>query len=167
MSYHERNAWACLIAIVIVFVPYFAVVLPQPMAFVGLFVLAVLGLIALLVGFHAVNAIATAAIRQKGDAPALDELDRMIEFRAAKLSGLVLGGIVLAWSIGVMYGAPAVGVAEIATANAANAPVDASDFAIPVSNAVFWVQVLFAGFVAANATYFGRIVVGYRRMANG
>ena len=167
MSYHERSAWACLIAIVIVFVPYFAVVLSQPMAFVGLFVLAVIGLIALLVGFHAVNAIATATIRQTGDTPMLDELDRMIEFRAAKLSGLVLGVIVLAWSIGVMFGAPAVGVAEIAKVDAANVPVDASDFAIPVSNAVFWVQVLFAGFVAANVTYFGRIVAGYRSMADG
>ncbi len=167
MSYHEKSAWACLISIVVVFAPYFLVVFGHPTAYVGLFVAAVVGLITLLVGFHVVNAIVTASIHKTGHTPKADELDQIIELRAARLSGLVLGIIVLAWSVGVMLGAPVLGAVDTAHKNFAGEPVDASDFAIPVSNAVFWVQVLFAGFVAANVTYYGKIVASYRRMANG
>ena len=74
-------------SIVLAFVPYFWIVFRFPMAFVGVFVLAVVVLVALLVAFHVVNAMATASIRNTGDVPSPDELDRLIELRAAKLSG--------------------------------------------------------------------------------
>lgn len=166
MSYHEKSAWACMLAILLIFIPYFAIVLPHPMAFVGLFVLAVFGLVALLVGFQTLNAIFSPSIRRTGDTPALDELDRLIEFKAAKLSGFVLAFVVLAWTIAMMYLAPAVGVAEITKLEAAG-QAQASNFSIPVNQAVFWLQILFAGFVTANIVYYGRIVASYRGMANG
>ena len=167
MNFHEKSAWACGAAILLVFVPYFAIVFRHPMAFVGLFILAVVGLVALLGVFHVVNAIATPSIRKTGDTPAPDELDRIIELRAAKLSGTVLATVVLTWSIIAMFGIPALGVGEIANENAAGEVLSPADFAIPVTQAVFWVHLLFAGFVIANITYYGGIVAAYRRLANG
>ena len=168
MGFHEKSAWACLVAVVLVFVPYFVMVFRYPMAFVGLFVLAVVGLIALLTIFHIVNSLVTASIRKTGETPPHDELDRTIELRAAKLSGIVLGVVVVVWSIIAMYGAPTIGVLEIANAAAAGGVEnDASQFAIPVLSALTAIHVLFAGFVAANVAYYGTIVAGYRRLAHG
>lgn len=167
MSFHEKSAWACVGSIVLTFVPYFLIVFRYPMAFVGLFTVAVVALVALLVGFHVVNAIATASIRRTGDVPPLDELDQLIELRAAKRSGTVLAVVVVLWSIVAMFGLPAIGVGQIAGENAAGEAVSASDFAIPVTQAMIWVHALFAGFVIANVTYYGSIVVSYRRLADG
>ncbi len=167
MSFHEKSAWACMCSIVLAFVPYFWIVFRFPMAFVGVFVLAVMVLVALLVAFHVVNSMATASIRNTGDVPSPDELDRLIELRAAKLSGIVLATIVIIWSLVVMFGVPAVGVAEISNENAAGMSVESSDFAIPVTQALFWVHLLFAGFVVANLTYYGSVIAGYRGMASG
>lgn len=137
------------------------------MAFVGWFLLAVVGLVTLLVGFHVVNALATPTIRRTGDTPAPDELDRIIELRAAKLSGTILATVVMTWSIIAMFGIPAVGVAEVVTESAAGKAVSPAGFAVPVTQAVFWVHLLFAGFVIANITYYGGIVAAYRRLAHG
>ena len=122
-----------------------------------------MGLVALLVVFHVVNAIATPSIRKTGHAPAPDELDRIIELRAARLSGTVLATVVITWSIVAMFGIPALGVGEIANKDAAGEVLSPADFAIPVTQAVFWVRLLFAGFVIANITYYGGIVAAYLR----
>jgi hypothetical protein len=166
MGYQERNAWACGCSILVVFTLYFWVVFRNPMAYIALFAVAVFCLVALLIGFHIVNSIATASIRNSGDVPAPDELDRTIELRAAKLAGIILSIVVLSWSIAAMLGVPAEGVANIAAA-APQGAVNASDFAIPVTKAMLWVHLLFAGFVASNVAYYGAIVVGYRGLANG
>ncbi len=167
MSFHEKSAWACLVSVVLVFVPYFVFVFQYPMAFVGLFVLAVVGLVALLTSFHVVNSLVTASIRKTGNTPPHDELDRTIELRAAKLSGIVLSVVVLAWSIIAMFGIPAAGVREVVNANEAGGVVSASQFAIPVLYVLTAIHLLFAGFVTANMTYYGTIVAGYRRLADG
>jgi hypothetical protein len=166
MGYQEKNAWACGCSILVVFIPYFWFVLSHPMAYVGLFPIAVFGLVALLIAFHIVNAIATASIRTSGDVPVPDELDRTIELRAAMLAGIFLSMVVVSWTLAAMLGLPAAGVTNIAAA-APERAVAASDFAIPVTKAMCWVHLLFAGFVIANIAYYGAIVVGYRRLANG
>lgn len=162
MGFHEKSAWACLLSILAVYVPYFWVVLRHPMA-LGLFVFAAALQAALLVAFHLANAIATRSIRRTGDTPPLDELDRIIELRAAKRSGLVLAVAVMTWCLAAMFGAPAVGAAATAAADFA-AP---SGPAVPVLLALTAVHALFAGFVLANLVYYGSIVAGYRRLAHG
>ena len=166
MGFQERNAWACGCSILVVFTPYFWLVFRYPMAHVGLFAIAVAALVALLVGFHVVNALATASIRKSGDVPKPDELDRIIELRAAKLAGIVLATVVLSWSMAAMVGVPAPGVANIA-AGAAENEVTATDFAMQVTRVMFWVHILFAGFVVSNVAYYGSIIAGYRRLADG
>lgn len=168
MGFHEKSAWACLLGIVLVFVPYFVVVFKYPMAFVGVFVLAVIVLTVFLIAFHLVNAVMSRSIRMTGDSPPKDELDRIIEFRAAKISGVILGIVVIFWCMIAMYGAPALGVHEIVLANANDGTgLLPSKFAIPVIDVLLAVHVLFAGFVIANLAYYGTIVVSYRKLANG
>src|SRR5262245_12129611 len=130
MSFHEKSAWACLVSIVLVFVPYLVVVLRYPASFFGLFPLAVLALIGLLTAFHMGNALATRSIRETGDTPPLDELDQLIELRAAKWSGLFLGAAVMMWCLTAMWAIPTL---EIADANLALTAI----------------HLLFAAFVAA------------------
>ena len=167
MNFHEKNAWACGAADCLVYIPYFSIVLRNPMAFDGLFIIAVGWLIVILVGFHVANAIATPAIRETGSSPVPDELDRIIELRAAKLSGIVLTAVVVIWSIVALFGMPGLGVGEMVMENSAEMAAISSDFAVPVTQAVFWIHLLFAGLVIANVTYYGSIVVAYRRLANG
>lgn len=167
MSYQEKSAWACVLSILVVFTPYFFVVFWYPLAHVGLFAITVALLVAMLVAFHTVNSITTAPIRKSGDVPAPDELDHIIELRAAKLAGIVLATVVLCWSIATMFGAPAQGVIAIASERAAGDLATSSSFAIPVSQALFWVHLLFAGFVVSNIAYYTAIVAGYRRLSNG
>lgn len=167
MGFQEKSAWACLISIVAVFVPYFLVVFQQPLAFVGLFVLAVIALVIFLTAFHLVNALMTRSIRKSRDVPPQDELDRMIELQAAKRSGFVLAAVVLVWSVIVMFGVPALGLGTpTSTSGSANdaAPLQ---LIIPLNQALTAIQVLFGGFVVANLAYYGSIVAGYRRLAGG
>lgn len=157
MNFHEKSAWACLLSIVVVYVPYFLLVFQYPIASIGFFVLAVVALSVLLTAFHIINAIVTPSMHKTGDAPAQDELDRMIELRAAKLSGIVLSVAVMAWCIIIaMFVLPALGISE-----------QTATFAIPVMQALTGIQLLFAGFVVANLVYYGTIVASYRRVIYG
>ncbi len=167
MSFHEKSAWVCFVSIGVVFAPYFGVVLRHPMAYVGLFGLAVIGLVVLLTLFHLVNALVTRSIRRSGEVPSLDELDRMVELRAAKTAGLVLAFVVVVWSLAAMIGIPAAGVSQRVHASATGESASAAGFVIPVAHAMTAVHLLFAGFVIANLVYYGRIVVAYRRLARG
>lgn len=166
MGFQERNAWACGCFTLAAFTPYFWLVFGNPMAYATLFTIAVFGLVVLLIGFHSVNSMASDSIRKSGDVPAQDELDRIIEFRAAKLAGIVLATVVLIWAIAAMVGVPAEGFANTATASSEGV-ANASDFAIPATKVMCWVHLLFAGFVISNVTYYGGIVAGYRRLTNG
>ena len=47
MSFHEKSAWACLVGIGVVYVPYFTVVLRFPMAALGLFGLSAIAIVAI------------------------------------------------------------------------------------------------------------------------
>jgi hypothetical protein len=136
------------------------------MAHVALFAIAVFCLVALLVGFHTINAVATPSIRKSGDVPEADELDRFIELRAAKLAGIVLAVAVLSWSIAAMVTVPIQGAANVVASQSGN-PVNELDFAIPVIKAMRWAHLLFAGFVVSNLVYYAKIVIGYRRLSNG
>jgi len=166
MGFQEKSAWACLIAIVAVYVPYFWVVFQYPMAF-GLFVVAAIILAVLLTAFHLVNALATRSIRKTGDVPPLDELDRMLELRAAKLSGVVLAIVVMGWSLVAMFGVPALAISELVQASTPDGGGPSVQLSIPVVQALTAIHALFAGFVIANIAYYGNLIVGYRRLAHG
>ena len=165
MSFHEKSAWACLISILLVFVPYFWYVFQYPVAFVGLFVIAVVVLVALLVGFHVANALLSASIRKSGDTPPLDERDVKIEMWSAKIAGIVLGFLVMVWCLTGMVGIPL--VAAVNANEIASSPVGqaVSEFTIPAAQALTWVHMMFAAFVVANLTYYLMIIVTYRRSA--
>lgn len=166
MSFHEKAAWACVISILGVYVPYFWMVFQHPMAF-GLFVVAAIVLTLLLTAFHAVNALATRSIRKTGDVPPLDELDRTIELRASKLAGTVLGAAVIVWCMFAMFKVLSVGVVEVVPEGVSGDAVTRSGIVVPVMLALTAIHALFAGFVIANIVYYGSIITGYRRMAHG
>lgn len=165
MGFHEKSAWACLISIGLVYVPYFAVVLKHPMAALGLFVLAAIALVVLLVTFHIVNAVATRSIRTTGDTPQVDELDQRIELHAAKWAGFGLAAAVLAWILLIAMLLPVAGVDTIKQLATTGVEASPADFAVPVFSAMAAVQWLFGAFVLANVVYYGGIVIGYRRLA--
>jgi hypothetical protein len=158
MSFPEKNAWACFGALLVVYLPYFSFVLRQPLAFPVLFIVAVVALVVLLAAFHTINAIATRRIRQTGETPQEDEMDRQIATNAGRFSGAVLAVLVLIWCLAAMFGMPASAVQFAAKGEA---------FAVPVATALLWVHALFGGFVAANLAYYGRMIISYRAVAHG
>jgi hypothetical protein len=149
MSFHEKSAWACLVSISLAYAPYFVFVFHFPVAALGLFWVSAIALVVMLAAFHIVNAIATRSIRTTGEVPPVDELDQKIELNAAKWAGFVLSFAVLTWVLVAMYTIPAIGW-----------------HAISMPTAMAAVQWLFAGFVVANAAYYGGIVFRYRRLAS-
>ncbi|MFV9505959.1 MAG: hypothetical protein AB4911_15515 [Oscillochloridaceae bacterium umkhey_bin13] len=155
MSFHEKSALACFISICLVYVPYFMLVFRFPMAALGLFWVSAVGLVALLTGFHIVNALATRSIRTSGGVPPVDELDQRIELKAAKWAGFILAFAVTTWILVAMYALPVL-----------SNGVSPSSYAIPMVTAMTAVHWLFAGFVLANIVYYGGIVFGYRRIAS-
>jgi hypothetical protein len=123
-------------------------------------------LVALLAMFHIVNAIATRSIRTTGEVPPLDELDQKIELKAAKWAGLILAFAVVTWILVAMYSIPVIGSSLLEQTNATRGEVFSSSHAIPMFTAMAAVHWLFAGFVFANAAYYGGIVFRYRRLAS-
>ena len=103
MGCQERYAWACVCSILVVFTIYFWFVLNSPMAHAALFPIAVAASVALLIGFQIVNSIVNSSIRNSGNVPLPDELDRIIELRASKLAGIFLAKAVMAWGIVAMF----------------------------------------------------------------
>ena len=164
MGFHEKSALACLVSILMVYSPYFWMVYQYPMAGLGLFIVAAIALIVLLTVFLIVNALATRSMRKSGDSPQMDELDRIIELQAAKVSGLVLALVVIGWCIVTMYGA--VG-ASISTSETVSPSSVEPILVFSLIDALTGIHTLFAGFVIANITYYGRIVFGYRRLTRG
>ena len=177
MSFHEKSAWACLGAILLVYIPFFLLVFSTPgyPVVVGAFVGSVVAMVAILVTVHIVFAISSKRIRETGDVPPLDEMEVGIELRAMKIASFLLASIVILWCIVAYVGIPVSGITDLvqqATAAAAD-PETAEAFApnpsieglLPVSghDALFAVHVLFAGFVLANVVYYASIVTGYRR----
>jgi hypothetical protein len=158
MSFHEKSAWACLISISVVYVPYLLFVFRFPMAALGLFWVSAIALVALLVVFHITNAIATRSIRTTGEVPPIDELDQQIDLNAAKWAGLILSFAVITWILVTMYLIPM--IASSMPAQAQPTP------AIPMFTAMAAVHWLFACFVLANLAYYGGIVFRYRRLAS-
>lgn len=155
MGYIERNAWACGIAIALVYTPYLYVVLQWPLAALGLFWAAAGAVVVLLVIFHIGNAVADRNIRRTGTTPPLDERDWRIERSAARWAGFVLGAAVLAWT--------AIQIVALPVAAIAPAEVGAARASLPLDVAMTAVHWLFAGFVVANLVYYAGIVIGYRR----
>lgn len=164
MGFHEKSASACLLAIVLVYGPYFWMVFQHPYAGLGLFVVAVIALVVLLMTFHIINAITSRSIRKSGDLPPHDELDSLIELRAAKTSSFVLAFVVVGWCIVTMYGALG---ASISAAETVTSSSTQPMLVFPLDDALTGIHALFAGFVVANITYYGSIVLGYRRLAFG
>jgi hypothetical protein len=165
MSFHEKSAWACLISISVVYVPYLLFVFRFPMAALGLFWISAIGLVALLVVFHIINAIATRSIRTTGEVPPVDELDQQIDSNAAKWAGFILSSAVLTWILVAMYGLP-ITASSLRSQTLATHEMLSSTPAIPMFTAMAAVHWLFACFVLANLAYYGGIVFRYRRLAS-
>jgi hypothetical protein len=165
MSFHEKSAWACLVSIGLIYSPYFATVLRAPMAGLGLFWVAMFGMIALLTIFHVANALSSRSLRTSGKLPPADELDQRIELRAAKWAGFVLAFALVTWILLAMYGMPILGTMGIDATQVSTDGSPAADFTIPVVDAMRAVHWLFAGFVFSQMMYYAGIVIGYRRMA--
>ena len=77
---------------------------------------------------------------------------------------MVLGFLVMAWCLNAMFGIPVVAAVHAGkTGNSMGQSL--SELAIPASQALTWVHMLFAAFVVANVTYYLMIVLAYRRSA--
>ena len=163
MSFHEKSAWACIAALLIVFVPYFFYVFQYPMAYVGLFVVAVVVLSVLLIGFHGFNALFSPSLRKSGSPPDLDERDKSIEIKAAKVSGILLGILVMCWCLNAMCGIPIAATINFQNGYSEGSAASLNHFSIPAFKALLWVHALFAAFVFANLSYYAMIVYAYRR----
>lgn len=148
MSFREKSAWASLASLLIVYVPYFAIVLSRPRISVVLaaFIVAVVVQVILLVLAHVVFAVSSSEVRTRGERPRRDERDIAIELRSFKTSSLILGGGVMIWCFAALAGTALRRGTNLAT-----------------EDAVFACQVLFAGFVLANLAYYATQVIGYRR----
>lgn len=162
MSFHEKNAWACVISLLLVFIPYFFYVLQNPVAYVWLFILAVVLLVGLLVIFHIVNSSVTAVDSDSLETQQLDERDQAIEVRASKWAGIVLGFVVVIWCLNTMIGIPIIGSRNIADNSLATSDM-LRESSISVATALTAIHLLFAGFVFANVVYYFAIIFGYRR----
>ncbi|MDG2182623.1 MAG: hypothetical protein P8L78_13100 [Mariniblastus sp.] len=167
MGFREKNAWFCFVAIFVVFAPYFYFSLQYPVEHVSVFFIAVIGLVILLSVFHAINAIATKSIRESRDAPQADELDAVIELRASKGSGVILMALVLIWCLVAMWSVPVEAVSNTVIQQEGSASPDELGFAITSAEALLWINLLFAGFVVSNLTYYGKMIASYRGLSNG
>lgn len=172
MSFHEKSAWACLVSIVVVYVPYAWVISRHPWSFLGLFPVAVVAQILLLVVFHAANALMTRSIRVTGKVPPPDELEQHIELTAAKFAGFVLAFIVMSWCLVAMAFLPAEGFRAVTANGGAHEvvlgqePHSPARMMVSATDALVGIHGLFLGFVLANLAYYGGIVLGYRRLAH-
>jgi len=167
MGFREKNAWFCFVAIFVVIAPYFYFSFQYPVEHVSIFFVAVISLVILLAGFHTINAIATKSIRESGDAPPADELDDVIELRASKCSGFVLMSLVLVWCLAAMWSVPVEAVSNSAIPQEGAASIDEFSFAITLAEALLWINLIFAGIVVSNLTYYGKIIASYRGISNG
>lgn len=106
----------------------------------------------------------TASVRKRGDVPPQDELEKLIELRAAKLSGLVMAVLVMGWYLVAAFGMPLFATSAGNNMEGSSVLLQPS---IPVSHAMTALNILFAGLVAANIVYYGAIIAGYRRLTLG
>ena len=186
MSFHEKSAWACLSSILLVYIPYFVIVFSNPgylvipPAFIG----AVIVLVVILVVSHTAIAIRSARIRKTGKVPEPDEREIGIELKAMKICSYVLSVVVITWCISAYVGTPIARVKHhraIASLNelqpderqelAGQAltdqdhgdPSPSNLLPIPAHDALFFIHVLWMGFIIANIVYYAVIVFGYRR----
>ncbi len=167
MGFREKNAWFCGVCILLIFIPYFYFSFQYPVEHVSVFLIAVVGLVVLLAGFHATNSIASKSIREAGDVPQADELDKLLELRASKWAGIVLAALVLVWSMVAMLSVPIEGVSQATLQQPGAAALNELDFTISATQALFWLNLMFAGFVISNLVYYGRLIASYRGFANG
>lgn len=161
MSFHEKNAWACFLGLLVVYVPYFAISIVYPSASFPLYFGAICALMVVLAVFHSANALITKLIRTSGKTAHLDELDSSIEIKSARFAGLTLGFIVTMWSLFALTGLAA--LISHALPLEAEPMENLSLVKIPVLPVIAGFQILFAGFVIANLVYYGGIIYGYRR----
>ena len=161
MAFNEKNAWICLFGLAMVYVPYFVIALINPAASFPMFFIAIFVLILILSGFHLINALFDSNLRKTGSQPPLDEREIGIETRSAKFAGLVLSVFVTFWSLFALAG--------LAMLISHALPLEQepmkqiATLQIPAMPVFLGFQILFAGFVFANISYYGAIIVGYRR----
>ena len=164
MAFHYKSAWIEMVATLAAFIPYFVVVFRNPLAFPGMFIAAVIFQVLLLVAFHVVNALATAAIRKRGQTPERDEMERQIDLQAGQVSGVALSVIIVIWCGSALFGV----LAQLGSGATGAEPLSSSAaLMIPALTALTAIQVLFAGFVLSNLIYYGSIILSYRRLTHG
>ncbi|MBR31995.1 MAG: hypothetical protein CMN77_11820 [Spirochaetaceae bacterium] len=165
MSFQEKNAWACLLAILAAYIPYFSFSLREPIPSVVPvvpLVTAVVFLVILQIVFHALNTIFSKQMGGVGQQPKPDEREQYIDLKASKIAGFVLAIWVVVWCINAMLLLPFVEVATPAT-NASLASTGNSLASISGTVALWWVNLLFAGFVFTNAVHYATLIFFYRR----
>lgn len=186
MSYHEKSAWACLSSILLVYIPYFAVVFSNPGYLVVplAFISAVIVLVIILVVSHVLFAIHSPKIRKKGQIPPRDEREMSIELRAMKVSSYVLSVIVITCCVSAYIGIPIARIKQHTVVSSVNELQSGANqelvnqtmanqiqgdlslsnlLPIPTHDALLFVHVLLMGFVISNIAYYAAIVFGYRR----
>ncbi|MGI9519302.1 MAG: hypothetical protein ACR2NP_19785 [Pirellulaceae bacterium] len=151
MGFHEKSAWVCLLCILVVYVPYFWLVFSVPHVAVSIvaFVGATIVLALLMSLFQVMVALSTRRVWTTGDVPPPDERELIIELKASKIAGIVMGCAVIIWCMLAM-----VGIAGVS-----------DDGEVSHRIAVLGCQSMFAAFVFANVVYYASLILGYRRSA--
>lgn len=162
MTIHEKSAWASVVAILVLYIPYFSAVNAQPMEGVYRFWGVTIGMAVIMGVFHAIDAIVHVIRHRTHVVTLVDELDQAIQRDAAMVAGGVLAGVVVCWVIGMMYALPlsAVTVTETTSDGIRTYVAWSVD---DIMRAIHW---LFAGFVMANLVYYFVMIVRYRSMLN-
>jgi len=160
MSIHEKSAWVSIVAILGLYIPYFMVVDVHPLQGLYRFWVVGIGMAVIMGVFRAVDAIVQVVQQRAGTMVVVDELDRLIQYKAALLSGVILACVVVIWVIGMMYVLPLHATTMVETTSDGVY----SHAAWPITDVMRTVHWLFAGFVATNLLYYVAIIVQYRSM---
>lgn len=163
MTIHEKSAWVSIIAIVVLYVPYFMAVHTNPMESIARFWILGVGMAVIMGVFHTIDAIVSVLLHRGETMGIIDELDRVIQQQAAMYAGSTLAFIVVIWVIVMMYILPIMGRTVIEQTSDMNVPYIAWSIE-QVMRAVQW---LFAGFVLANIVYYAVVIVRYRSVLSG
>ena len=163
MSFQEKNAWACLLAILVVYIPYFSFTLREPAPSIVPFIAAVVFLVVLLIVFYALNATVSKQIKGIDPQPKPDEREQYIDLKASKIAGFVLAVWVIVWCVNAMLLLPFVEFSTPATNASLDSTTSISLVSISGIVAIWWVNLLFAGFIFANTVHYATLIFFYRR----
>jgi len=163
MSFQEKNAWVCLLAILAVYIPYFSSSLREPTPSIVPFVAAVVFFVVLFIVFYALNANFSKQMGGVDQEPKRDEREQYIDLKASKIAGFFLAAWVIVWCVNAMFLFQFVEFSTPATKASFDSTTSISLVSISGIVAIWWVNLLFAGFILANAVQYATLIFFYRR----